>query len=203
MASPRQAEKREAIDGLMITLLDTFRPKEVPEDGGEPAFRRAAHVPMKIPPELLAADSSLCDMSNWDRLDRHVRQELNLELNPNKLAVSLKVLIHKPNCNPFQIQITNQSSLYIFRRQFELKPIAELHSIIEIVMEAQQKKIFKLVKPKEKRSGKRAATEKKMRDLSTIMYGDSMGRQREGTWTPEADRARCEPGSNALRPGTR
>ena len=203
MASPRQAEKREAIDGLMVTLLDTFRPKEAPDGSGEAAFRRAAHVPMKIPPELLAADNKLCDMSNWDRLDRHVRQELNLELDPNKLAISLKVLIHKPNCNPFQIQITNQSSLYIFRRQFELKPIAELHSIIEIVMEAQQKKIFKLIKPKEKRSGKRAVTEKKMRDLTTILYGDSKARQREGPWTPEADRARCQPGSNARRCGTR
>ena len=57
----------------MVTLLDTFRPKEVPEDGGEPAFRRAAHVPMKVTPEELANDDSLYDMKNWERLDRNVR----------------------------------------------------------------------------------------------------------------------------------
>ena len=70
-----------------------------------------------------------------------------------------------------------------------MKPIGELQSISEVVMEAKQKTIFKMVKQKEKRGGKRAITEKKMRDLTTILYGDSMARQREGTWTPEADGA--------------
>ena len=188
MASPRQAEKRELIDSLTITLLDTFRPMEVPE-GGEPEYRRAAFVPMKIPPDQLCADNSLYDFSNWERLDRNVRKDLNLEPDPKKLEVSLKVLIHKPNCNPMQLQIHNQTSLYVFRRTLEMKPIGELQSISEVVMEAKQKTIFKMVKQKEKRGGKRAITEKKMRDLTTILYGDSMARQREGTWTPEADGA--------------
>ena len=63
MASPRQAAKREAIDGLMCTLLDTFRPKEEPDGGGEPEFRRAAFVPMKVSPEDLAANDLLYDMT--------------------------------------------------------------------------------------------------------------------------------------------
>ena len=93
MASPRQAAKREAIDGLMCTLLDTFRPKEEPDGGGEPEFRRAAFVPMKVSPEDLAANDLLYDMSNWERLDRNVRKELNLEPDPKKLELALKAFL--------------------------------------------------------------------------------------------------------------
>ena len=130
-------------------------------------------------------------MSNWERLDRNVRKELNLEPDPKKLELALKASVHKANCNPIQIQIFSQTSLFSFRRILEMKPITELNDISEVVLEAKAKTIFKMVKQKETRGGKRAVTEKKMRDLTTILYGDSMARQREGTWTPEANCLHC------------
>ena len=130
-------------------------------------------------------------MSNWERLDRNVRKELNLEPDPKKLELALKAFVHKANCNPIQIQIFSQTSLFSFRRILEMKPITELNDISEVVLEAKAKTIFKMVKQKETRGGKRAVTEKKMRDLTTILYGDSMARQREGTWTPEANCLHC------------
>ena len=92
--------------------------------------------------------------------------------------------------NPIRMNIDSPTSLYAFRRQLDVKmALAEVHSIEAIKMTVETKTIFALAKPKKARKGKHATNEKKLRDLSTILYGDaSLGKQQqEAEWDEECD----------------
>lgn len=177
------------MDDLYCELLDTFRGKEEPPEGGEPHWPVATAVPMKKgaddPPDVV-------DMSNWALLDSHVREQLNLERDAAKMQLVLRVELKIGGLeNPIRIAITNASSLSIFRRQLEARmSLAEVRAISCISMTVEQKPVFLAAKPKPPpRKGKHAASEKRLRDLSEILYGKGSAgkKQQEAEWTEECD----------------
>lgn len=187
-ASPRLAQKQDAVDALVCTLYDTFRPKEEQPDGGEPQYRVAAMLPMKLQPHEMADDAF--DMTNWERLDKYVREELQLEPDVTKMAISLKVSIKRStSANPVLLQITNTSSLSIMRRQFMSMSLADIENTAEVALYVQKRQLFATVKNTKERKGKHAVQEKKAKDLSSILYGEgATGRQQqEGSWDKECD----------------
>ena len=143
---------------------------------------------MKLQPHEMADDAF--DMTNWERLDKYVREELQLEPDVTKMAISLKVSIKRStSANPVLLQITNTSSLSIMRRQFMSMSLADIENTAEVALYVQKRQLFATVKNTKERKGKHAVQEKKAKDLSSILYGEgATGRQQqEGSWDKECD----------------
>ena len=72
-SSPR-LQKQQAIDGVICNLLDTFRGKVTVD--GEERWPVRCQLPLKI--SKLGPDE--VDLfKDWEKLDEHVREELQLE----------------------------------------------------------------------------------------------------------------------------
>ena len=100
--SPRLVQKA-AVDALQCDLLDTFRGKEEPSDGGEPQWPVAASLVMKKEAD---APADVVDMSNWQKVDEYAREQLNLERDATKMKVLLRVQVKLSNIqNPIRIPI--------------------------------------------------------------------------------------------------
>lgn len=185
--SPRLVQKA-AVDALSISLLDTFHGKEEPPEGGEPRWPIGTMLVMKKEAD---AEADVVDMSNWPLLDAHIREQFNLERDTTKMLLVLHVDVKLSGVtNPIHIKIDNASALYMFRRSFEVRmSLAEVLAIDTITMTVEQKAIQKLVKAAQPRKGKHATTEKKLRDLSVIIYGEDSAKkqQPEGEWGEECD----------------
>ena len=183
--SPRLVHKA-AVDALNCALLDTFRGKEVPPEGGEPRWPERCWLPMHA-----GGEPGVVDMSNWARLDEHTREALNLERDPLKMQLTLRVEIKVTNVEKLiNIPIDGPSSLYLFRRQFDVKmSLADVQAIDKIEIKVEQRPILNVAKATKARKGKHAQKEKQTRDLGIILYGeDSAGKQQQqATWDEECD----------------
>ena len=107
------------------------------------------------------------------------------------MKIKLKVEVKLSTVSsPIIMNIDSQTSLYLFRRHFDVRmSLAEVQAIDVIKMTVEQKTILSTAKATKPRKGKHKMQEKATSDLGTLLYGEgSAGKnQPEGEWDEECD----------------
>ena len=151
MASPRtQHETR--FNELTCELHDAVR------EGTE---QLPTQVPMKVardPPP----PPGIVDMTNFELLDAHIRQEFNLNKVQAQLPLSFKIKVPRASLpdSPLQFDVTGQTSLYQFRRQVLALSAGDLASLNDTIkIDVTYKKILSIAKVTKQRKGKHKCKE--------------------------------------------
>jgi hypothetical protein len=138
----------------------------------------------------MKGDGNVTDMSDWDKLDKHLRKDFELESDPKKLCILVKATITRTGKEPIDLFISNQPSLYNLRTRLRALDKGELLDEPEVKLYVQKRTLFgKETAGQKPRKGRHAKTEKKARDLGEVLYGSGTAnqQQQEGEWTSEAN----------------